>query len=86
MTRAADPLEENRERPRSPDLADEVDGPHVDPELERRGGDDCLDDSALELVLGTEAKRSGKTPMVREDGLLPQPFFELWATRSETGC
>ncbi len=41
VARTADALQATRDRSRRLDLADEVDGAHVDAELERRGGDEA---------------------------------------------
>src|SRR6185436_3572031 len=51
VTRAADALQEGRDRARRADLDREVDVAHVDAELERRRGDDRLQVSGLELLL-----------------------------------
>src|SRR3954447_17381959 len=52
--RAADPLQPTRDRLRRLDLDHEVDGAHVDPELERRGGDQARDLAALQQLLDLE--------------------------------
>jgi len=48
---APDPLQARRDRRRRLDLHHQIDGPHVDPELERGGGDDGGQGAALEPVL-----------------------------------
>ena len=48
---AADPLEAARDGLRRLDLDDEVDGAHVDPELERGGGDEARDVALLQELL-----------------------------------
>ena len=51
MPGPADPLEPAGDRLRRLDLDHEVDGAHVDPELERRGGDEARDPPGLEVFL-----------------------------------
>ncbi len=51
MAGAADPLQSARDRLRRLDLDDEVDGAHVDAELERRGGDEARDPARLQVLL-----------------------------------
>ena len=55
VTAAADPLEAAGHRRRRLDLNDEVDGAHVDTELERRGGDEGLQASRLQKLFDLEA-------------------------------
>ena len=52
---AADPLQAARDRLRRLDLDDEVDGAHVDPELEGRRGDEGGDLATLEELLDLDA-------------------------------
>ena len=47
----ADPLESARHRLRALDLGDEIDGAHVDPELEARRGDEAGDPAGLQVLL-----------------------------------
>ena len=51
---AADPLQPARDRLRALDLDHEVDGAHVDTELERRGGDQAGDLALLQQLLDLE--------------------------------
>ena len=55
VTGAADPLEAACDRLGRLDLDDEVDGTHVDPELERRGRDEARDLPPLEQLLDLDA-------------------------------
>ena len=48
---APDALEAARHRLRALDLDDEVDGAHVDPELEARGRDEARDAARLQVLL-----------------------------------
>ena len=48
---AADPLQPARDRLRRLDLDDEIDGAHVDAELERRRGDEARDSARLQVLL-----------------------------------
>ena len=52
---AADALQAARDRRRGLDLDDEVDGAHVDAELEARGRDDAAQPARLEVVLDDRA-------------------------------
>ena len=52
---AADPLEAARDGLRRLDLDHEVDGAHVDPELERRGRDETRDPAGLQILLDHDA-------------------------------
>ncbi len=77
MPRAADSLQEHRERARSSDLTDQIDRTDIDPELERGGRDHRLDDPALQLVLRAKAKPTGEAPVMGQDCLLAEPLFEV---------
>ena len=61
---AADPLQPARDRLRRLDLDDEVDRAHVDPELERRGGDEAGDPARLQVVLDEDALLAGEAAVV----------------------
>ena len=76
VARAADPLEQRRDRPRRAELDDEIDGADVDAELERRRGDRALDLTVLELLLGGEPQRARHRAVVRDDVLLAEPLLE----------
>ena len=57
MAAAADALQAARHRRRRFDLHDQVDGAHVDAELERRGGDQRAERAGLQQVLDLDALR-----------------------------
>ena len=54
------------------DLDDEVDGAHVDAQLEAAGGDDGPQVAALELVLDDDALLAGQRAVVGLDELLAE--------------
>ena len=70
MTRPPDALEPAGDRLRALDLDDEIDGAHVDAELERRGRDQAGDPAGLELVLDLEALLAGDRAVVGAGDLL----------------
>ena len=51
VARTADPLQAARDRLRALDLDHEIDGAHVDPELEARGRDEARDPARLQVLL-----------------------------------
>src|SRR5436190_18887603 len=55
VTAAADALKEDGDRGRDAGLEHQIDVPHVDPELERSGGDQRLQLAGLQALLGVEA-------------------------------
>ena len=57
-----DPLQAARDRLRRLDLHDEVDGAHVDAELERRRGDEARDLALLQELLDLQALLSRQDP------------------------
>ncbi len=59
-----DPLHAAADCPGRLDLDDEIDRPHVDPELQRRGRDDRPQLAAFELVLDDDALLAGQRPVV----------------------
>src|SRR5665213_1230205 len=65
VTGPPDPLEAAGDRLRRLDLEDEIDGAHVDPELERRGGDETGKLPRLEQLLDLRALLARKRPVVR---------------------
>ena len=73
---AADPLQAAGDRPRRLDLDHEVDGAHVDAELEAARGDDGPQLAALELVLDDDALLAGERAVVGLDQLV------AWSARS----
>jgi hypothetical protein len=67
MAAPADPLKPARDRRRRLDLHDEIDGAHIDAELERGRGDERAKRSALEQVLDLDALLARDRPVVRPD-------------------
>ena len=64
---AADPLQPATHRTRRLDLDDEVDGAHVDAELEAARRDDAAQHAALQLVLDDDALLARQRAVVRLD-------------------
>ena len=64
VTGAPDALQPTRHRARRLDLDHEVDGAHVDAELERRRGDEAAQAPGLEVVLDLEAALARQRPVV----------------------
>ena len=73
---AADALQPARDGLRRLDLQDEVDGAHIDPELERRRGDEAWDLPRLEQLLDLGALRAGKRAVVRAGDLFLRQLVE----------
>jgi hypothetical protein len=69
VTGAPDPLQAAAHGAGRLDLDDEVDRAHVDAELERRGGDDRPQLTALELILDDHPLLTGERPVVGADEL-----------------
>ena len=65
----ADALQATGHRARRLDLDDEIDGAHVDAELEAARGDDGPEVAALQLVLDDDALVAGERAVVRLDQL-----------------
>ena len=76
---ATDPLQKSRNRARRGDLADQVDVANVDPQLQRRRGDQHLQLAALEPLLGIQAKLLGQAAMVGGHGVLAETFAQVAA-------
>ena len=76
VARPPDALQAGRDRGRRLDLDDEVDGAHVDAELEGRGRDDRRKLAALEPVLDLEPLLPRDRPVVREGDLLAGRFVQ----------
>ena len=70
MARATDALQPARHRLRALDLDDEVDCPHVDAELERRGRDQARDLAPLQELLDLDPLLPGDRAVVRARDLL----------------
>jgi hypothetical protein len=67
---AADPLQPARHGLRRLDLDHEVDGAHVDAELERRGRDQARDAAGLQVLLDLRPLLARDRAVVRERDLL----------------
>ena len=76
MARAADALHPRRHRGRRLDLHDEIDGAHVDPELEGRGGDDRRQAPRLERILDGDALLARDRAVVGADQLLSRQVVQ----------
>ncbi len=77
VSRAADALQEGRDAVGRGDLADEVDVPDVDAQLERGGGHQHLELALAQPVLGAEAGLLGEAAVVRGDVVRAQALREL---------
>ena len=73
---AADPLQAARDRLRRLDLDHEVDGAHVDPELERRGRDEARDAARLQVLLDLRPLLARERAVVRARDLLLRELVE----------
>ena len=58
-------------------MADQVHRANVNPELERRRGDQGPHFSRFELFLGRQAQPSRQTPVMRFDGRFAQPLAQV---------
>ncbi len=74
---APDPLQPGGDRPRRPDQAAELDGAHVDAELQRRGGHDDLEVARLQEALGPVAPLAREAAVVGRDALVAQALAEM---------
>jgi hypothetical protein len=74
---AADALDERGQRPRRAHVADEVDGAHVDAQLEGRRRHHHRHLARLEPRLGLEADAAGHAAVVRGDAVRAEPALEL---------
>ncbi|MNZ61958.1 hypothetical protein D3C78_800640 [compost metagenome] len=73
----ADPLQKPGNRARRGDLAHQVDVADVDPQLQRRRGDQHLQVAALESLLGIQAKLLGQAAVVGGHGILAQALAQV---------
>jgi hypothetical protein len=73
---APDPLEPARDRRRRLDLDDEVDGTHVDAELERAGGHERRQPAGLQRLLDLEPLLSRERAVMRPDEVLAGQFVQ----------
>ncbi len=76
VTGPTDPLEAARDRRRALDLDDEVDGAHVDAELEARRRDERRQAAGLQLLLDRDALLAGDRAVVGADQLLAGELVE----------
>jgi hypothetical protein len=67
------------------DLDDQVDGAHVDAELERRGGDQRPDATGLEQILDLAARFAGERAVMRAHERLAGELVQRAASRSASG-
>ena len=70
------PLQEGRDGAGGAELADQIDIPDVDPELQRGGGHQRLEIAGLEALLGREPALARQAAVVRGDVLLPERLGE----------
>ena len=77
VPRPPDPLEEGGDPPRRAQLAHQVHVPDVDPQLQRRGGDERAELPRLEPLLGVEPRLLGEAPVVRGHRVLAQPLGKV---------
>ena len=77
MSRAAHPLEGDRDGTGRAELADQVHRTDVDPELEGGGRDDGPDLPGLEPALGLEPHLPGEAPVMGEYGPRGKPFAQI---------
>src|SRR5262245_46397869 len=73
VPRTSDALEQRGNAVRRPDLADQVNVPDVDPELQRRRGHERLESAGLEAVLGIETPLLRQAAVVRGHDLVAHP-------------
>ena len=67
MPGSADSLQAARDRGRRFNLDDQIDGAHVDAELQRRGRDECFDPPGFQQVFDLAARRARQRAMMRTD-------------------
>ncbi len=77
VARAADALQERRDRARGADLQHEVHVADVDAQLERGRRDESAERSRLEPLLGVEPALARQAPVVAGDRVLAQDLREL---------
>ena len=77
MTGSSRPLQEARDRSRRAELTHKIDIADVDPEFERRGGDQCLQFASLQPLLGIEPLIFGETAMMGGDIRLAEQLGKL---------
>ena len=77
MPRAADALQERRDRARRTELADQVDFADIDAELERSGRHQRLQLSRLEALFGVQPLLLGQTAVMRGHLIFAEPLGQL---------
>ena len=77
MFRAADALEQSRDRTRRAQLANEIDRTDVDAEFERRGRDEGFEFAAFQSIFGVEAEFGGETSVMRRDLVGAKKFAQM---------
>ena len=82
VARAADALQPARDRLRRLDLDDEVDGAHVDAELERRRRDEARDLARLQQLLDLDALLARERAVVCARDFLLGQLVQRSASRS----
>ena len=80
---AADPLERRGDVARRLELHDQVDRADVDPELERRRGDERAQLAVLQAVLGLEPRAARQRAVVRRHAAVGDPVVQV--TRQPLG-
>src|SRR5262249_9114948 len=73
---AADALEEGRDRAGRAELTHELDGAHVDPELERGGRDERAEIARAQSLLDAQAALLREAPVVGGDAALAEALLE----------
>ena len=76
MTRPAGPLQERREAARRAELTHEIDGPDVDAELERGGGDEHVEVARAQAVLDAQPALLREASVVGRHLSVAEPFLE----------
>jgi hypothetical protein len=76
VARPADPLQAAGDRRRRLDLHHQVDGAHVDPQLQRRRGDQRAQPAGLQQILDLGALGPRQRPVVRAHQWLAGQFIE----------
>ena len=79
MARPPDALNRRRDRFRRIDLTHQIDRANVDPQLQRRRGDNRFQLTPLEPLLSLETFRPRKAPMMGRDGILAETLLQARA-------
>ena len=73
----ADALQQRRDRPRGPDLNDEIHAPDIDAELERGSRDERLQLAVLQSLFRVQAFFSRQAAVMTRDSGLAEPFGQI---------